>query len=281
MAKGRAVRKWASLGFFAVSLTALLGAAALFWSGYQYFREEFPEANRLKRQFPVMVYQGKDSSPKVRWERGRPGTWVPLDGISRAALGAVVVSEDWAFYQHKGFDPNQIKEAIREDLEAGAFVRGASTITQQVAKNVFLERDKNLWRKVKELWLALELEQDVGKRRILETYFNIAEWGEGLFGIKAAAQHYFKKEPSQLTPKEGAFLAMLLPSPKKYSVSFRKGRLTEYARETIESILGKMVQAKYLEKEQLKQELESRLSFETADAEPEEAEPFLEKDENI
>lgn len=218
----------------------------------------------LKNQFPVVVHQGRDKDPLVRFQKSRPPGWVELSEISKAAVGAVVVSEDWAFYTHKGFDPNQIKEAIQEDLAEGKFARGASTITQQVVKNVFLSREKTLLRKAKELYLAVKLEEQVGKRRILETYFNIAEWGEGIYGIGGASSYYFNKPPSQLTAKEGAFLAMLLPSPIRYGQSYRAKELTSYARKTIASILRKMERAKYLTEEELAVELERSLSFEKA-----------------
>jgi monofunctional biosynthetic peptidoglycan transglycosylase len=177
-------------------------------------------------------------------------TWSTLSEISRQAIGAVVVSEDWAFYEHKGYDANQIKEAMKSNLDRGRYARGASTITQQVVRNVFLDQDKNLWRKIKELILAVHLEQTVGKNKILETYLNIAEWGQGIYGIRAASQHYFHKMPSDLTAKEGAFLAMLLPSPRRYSQSFRSHQLSDYARTTINSILDKMAQAKYITDEE-------------------------------
>jgi monofunctional biosynthetic peptidoglycan transglycosylase len=204
---------------------------------------------------------------------------VNLGEVSRSAVGAVIVSEDWAFYSHEGYDAKQIREAIKEDLEQGKFARGASTITQQVVKNVFLERDKNIWRKIKELYLAVQLEKSVGKKRILETYLNIAEWGEGVFGIRAAAQVYFQKHPSQLTAKEGAFLAMLLPSPKRYSQSFRAKQLTPYARRIIYSVLDKMTRAQYITSEEKSAELATPLSWEKLSEPPAAVEPAREGDE--
>jgi monofunctional biosynthetic peptidoglycan transglycosylase len=225
-------------------------------------RAELPDVAVLKYRYPTVRYRGKIEPPTVTLAKARPPGWTSLGEVSKVAVGAILVSEDWAFYQHKGYDAHQIKEAIKEDWEEGRFARGASTITQQVARNVFLEKDKNLWRKAKELWLAIRLEDVVGKRKILETYLNVAEWGEGLFGIRAAARHYFDKLPSQLTAHEGAFLAMLLPSPKRYSQSFRAKRLTSYARETIDSILVKMIQAHYLTEEQCAVAMAESFSFE-------------------
>lgn len=233
------------------------------WVGYRFLRTEFPDPFILKNQYPVIEFRREQPKvPNVRLVKFRPSGWVSLSSISRAALGAVIVSEDWAFYQHKGYDPNQMREALREDWEEGAFVRGASTITQQVARNVFLSKDKNLWRKLKELFLAVEIERKLNKRRILEVYFNIAEWGPGIYGIGGAARYYFHKSPSELTAKEGAFLAMLLPSPVRYGQSFRSKKLTAYARRTVRSILNKMAQAHWISPEERDQQIALPLSFE-------------------
>lgn len=240
-----------------------VAASVATWVGVdRFFRAEFPNVAVLKNHFPVVIYRGKKLPPEVRLQKARPTSWVNLADVSKVALGAVLVSEDWAFYQHKGYDVNQIREAIKEDLEEGRFARGASTITQQVARNVFLDKEKKLWRKIKELYLAVRLEEKVGKRRILETYLNIAEWGEGVYGIRQASQLYFGKEPSLLTSKEGAFLAMLLPSPIRYSQSYRARELTDFARESIDSILEKMVQARYLTVEEREAQRLVPLSFE-------------------
>jgi len=250
----------------ALSFASVLSVGGVVYLGYRFLLNEFPNVEPLKTQYPVVIYRGRSFEPDVVLKRGRPDSWVSLSQVSRGAVGAIIVSEDWSFYGHKGYDPHEIKEAIKEDLAAGSFVRGASTITQQVAKNVFLSHEKSLWRKFKELILAMELEEKVGKRRILEAYLNVAEWGEGVFGIHRAARVYFGKHPSQLTAKEGAFLAMLLPSPKKYSVSFRARKLTPYARKTMSSIMNKMVRAQYLSPEDRQVQWSTPLSFEAVGA---------------
>jgi monofunctional glycosyltransferase len=234
-----------------------LAVVALFWI---YFT--LPDVRMLKLQFPVVQYRGPEVPPTVSFQKTRPRMWTSLAEVSRAAVGAIIVSEDWAYYQHSGYDMNQIKEAFHEDWEEKKFARGASTITQQVARNVFLTKEKNLWRKAKEFYLAIKLDEIVGKRRTLETYLNIAEWGPGIFGIRAASHYYFSKEPSVLTAKEGAFLAMLLPSPVKYGQSFRKKRLTDYAEDTVESILSKMTQAHYLTEDERILQANTPLPFE-------------------
>lgn len=252
-----------------LSLVTVGVCGFVLWAGYGFFRAEFPNVSALKAQFPVVHYRGRKLPPTVTLQKSRPSSWAGLNEISTAAVGAIVVSEDWAFYQHKGYDPAQIRDAIHEDLEKGKFKRGASTITQQVVKNVFLEADKTLWRKAKELWLAIRLEEAVGKKKILETYLNVAEWGEGVYGIRAAANLYFKKSPAELSAKEGAFLAMLLPSPIRYGQSYRRKNLTSYASRTVASILDKMTQAHYIDEDERSREVASPLSFEaSAQAEP-------------
>jgi monofunctional biosynthetic peptidoglycan transglycosylase len=241
-------------------------AGAVTWGCYEFVHHEFPDVSVLRTRYPVVHYEGPTQPPTVTISKLRPSSWVGVGDVSKVAVGAILVSEDWAFYQHKGYDPNQIKAALKEDWEEGRFARGASTITQQVVRNVFLDKDKNLWRKIKELVLSVEIEESVGKRKILETYLNVAEWGEGIFGIRAAARHYFDKEPSALSAREGAFLAMLLPSPKRYSQSYRAKRLTDYARDTVDSILVKMTQAHYLTEEQRALEAGAPLPFEQAES---------------
>ncbi|MBC7693447.1 MAG: transglycosylase domain-containing protein [Methylotenera sp.] len=247
---------------FGLSLISVTLVGFFAWQGWQYFRSEFPDVSVLKTQYPVVHYLGPKKPPRVTLSKSRPPSWVSLGQVSKVGIGAIVVSEDWAFYQHGGFDARQIKEAIKEDWEEGTFARGASTITQQVVRNVFLDKDKNLWRKLKELILAVRIEESVGKRKILESYLNIAEWGEGIYGINAATQFYFKKSPMELTAREGAFLAMLLPSPKRYSQSYRARHLTEYAQDTVSDILHKMTQARYLTEQDRDRELSSALVFE-------------------
>lgn len=194
-------------------------------------------------------------------KKERPKYWVPLKQISKYGVGAIVLSEDWGFWNHQGIDANQIKIALKEMIESKRF-RGASTITQQMVKNVYLSEKKSLWRKVHEFILTQKVEQVMTKARILEIYLNCIEFGPGVYGIKDASYHYFKKAPSNLTPKEGAFLAMLLPSPKRYYISYKKKRLTNFARKRIGEILVKMRMGKTISPAQYRAELPVRLSWE-------------------
>lgn len=245
-----------------LQLAAMALGAYLLVSGIAFFAGDFSDVELLKTYYPVVRYEGPGEAPTVTLEQSRPRGWVNLSQVSRVAVGAIIVSEDWAFYQHKGYDPKQIRDAIEEDIKAGRFARGASTITQQVAKNVFLTRKKSVWRKIKELTLAIEMEKEVGKRKILESYLNVAEWGEGIYGINKASWHYFKKGPGSLNAKEGAFLAMLLPSPKRYGVSYRNRQLTRFASRTVNSILRKMAAAGYITHSDRMRWVGAPLSFE-------------------
>lgn len=224
------------------------------------------DVGELEQSYPKVVYDKKAKKSEITIVKERPATWVGLGSVRPVAVAAIVLSEDWAFYQHSGFDWEQIWDSMQRNMEAGRFVRGGSTITQQVVKNVYLSNDKTLTRKAMEAILAMRIERQLTKKRILEIYLNIAEFGEGLYGIGPASRHYFQKHPSQLTAKEGAFLAMLLPSPKKYSVSFRKRELTRYAASTIRSILGKLLATHRISPEEHAMILATPLSFEAVQA---------------
>jgi monofunctional biosynthetic peptidoglycan transglycosylase len=222
-----------------------------------------PRFSDLKTQYPHVIYHGPKEPSEVVLKRYPPAHWVSLSQISKKAQGAILVSEDWAFFQHHGYDEKQIQEAIRESIAEGKLTRGASTITQQVVKNLYLSKEKSLVRKARELWMASKIEKVIGKAKILELYFNIAEMGDGIFGVGQASEFYFHKPASQLSAKEGAYLAMLLPSPKRYSISFRKKELTPYSRRIIRNILNKLVMARYLTPEERDLEWKTPLSFET------------------
>lgn len=140
--------------------------------------------------------------------------WTPSGAIPSEMKWAVILAEDKNFYRHEGIDVKAIKSAIKYDLEKKSLARGASTITQQVAKNVFLSRTKSINRKVKEIILAKRMEEELTKGRIMELYLNVVELGPMVYGIGHGSRYYFNKHPSQLTPRECAFLAAMLPGPR-------------------------------------------------------------------
>jgi monofunctional biosynthetic peptidoglycan transglycosylase len=140
--------------------------------------------------------------------------WTPAARIPVEMKWAVILAEDANFYKHEGFDVKAIKNAIKYDLEKKSLKRGASTITQQTAKNLFLSREKTVTRKLKEIYLAYRMEQELTKGRIIELYLNVVELGPMVYGIGHGAQYYFGKPASALTPRESAFLAAMLPGPR-------------------------------------------------------------------
>ena len=140
--------------------------------------------------------------------------WTPLASIPAEMKWAVILAEDSGFYRHEGIDVKAIKNAIKYDLEKKSFARGASTITQQVAKNLFLSREKTLTRKAKELYLAKRMEQELTKGRIIELYLNVIELGPMIHGVGHGARYYFGKTAANLSPRECAFLAAMLPGPR-------------------------------------------------------------------
>ncbi len=221
-----------------------------------------PQVDVMKTKYPVVVFKDTKSPIEITWSEDKPKTWLDIKKLPKRVYGAFIVSEDWEFFNHRGFDYLQIQEAIIEDLKTGSFKRGGSTITQQLAKNLFLESDKNLLRKYKELVVATEMEDNFEKMKILETYLNVVEMGPGIYGLSQAANYYFKKTAYEMTAREAAFVAMLLPSPKRYSVSFRKKELTRYARGTIHNILRKMKAGGFINEEAMNEALETSLSWE-------------------
>jgi monofunctional biosynthetic peptidoglycan transglycosylase len=228
----------------------------LFSPLYMYFSHD---VEALNRQYPHLVQKNAENEYVLR--EARPKNWVKLRHVSRFAKWAIVLSEDWAFYQHEGIDIEQLKTAIIEMLTFER-VRGASTITQQMVKNVFLSSDRTITRKIHEFILAQKVEQVLTKDKILEAYLNCIEFGPDIYGIRAASYHYFKKHPSALNPREGAFLAMLLPSPRGYYTSFKNKKLTPFARKRVDTILAKMKMGKVLSEERYQREKGKKLSWE-------------------
>ena len=175
-----------------------------------------PSVEGVKNRRASMTIQVKDWQgnyhPFIVGPKNR--NWVPSGSIPSEMKWAVILAEDSNFYKHEGIDVKAIKNAIKYDLEKKSFARGASTITQQVAKNLFLSREKTISRKIKEIILAKEMEQELTKGRIIELYLNVVELGPMVYGIGHGARYYFGKPASALTPRECAFLAAMLPGPR-------------------------------------------------------------------
>ncbi len=197
-----------ALAALAVMITALAGYETYLVVRVLSLRRTNPATTAfIEQRAAEMRAQGR--TPR------RQMIWVPYGRISPNLVRAVIAAEDPSFWRHPGFDRVAMRMALEHDLEKGEFARGGSTITQQLAKNMFLSPSKNPVRKAQELIIALEMERILGKRRILELYLNVIEWGEGIYGAEAAARHYFQKPARSLSPDEAAFLAAIIPSPRR------------------------------------------------------------------
>lgn len=179
-----------------------------------------PDVSVLKKSIPKKTALMKEREEEWK-KQGKvlriKQIWVPLNKISPYLINAVLISEDDKFWHHRGIDYEAIKEALEKNIERRRYAFGASTITQQLAKNLYLSSKKSIFRKLREMAIAIQLEMHLRKSRILYLYLNIAEWGEGIFGAEAASLHYFNKHASALTPEEAVRLAAVLPSPRRHS----------------------------------------------------------------
>ena len=198
-------RKWAK------AIIAALLLAAIFYHGLILIR-----IFRFKSKNPevtAMMEQRASEAASRGEEVKRVQTWVPYDRISPNLVRAVLAGEDSRFFDHAGFDWEEIKIALEKDWNEGKFSRGASTISQQLAKNLFLSTSKNPIRKLHEAAITKEMEWILGKRRILEIYLNVIEWGDGIYGAEAAARNYFNTSAASLSTDQAAFLSAIIPSP--------------------------------------------------------------------
>lgn len=195
----------------------------------QFYRKHNPQHTALMEQ---RIAEAENAgSPYSVTQR-----WVPLSKISPHLVHAVIVAEDGSFYDHEGIDWFEIEESIKKNLEKGKAARGGSTITQQLSKNLFLSTSKSPIRKFKEVIITLRMERTLSKRRILELYLNVIEWGNGIFGAEAAARKYFGKPASQLSREESARMAAVIPNPRRY----QPNGTSRYVSRRSELILSRM-----------------------------------------
>lgn len=201
--------RWVVLGLLAAFAFALV-FVLLLWPvpDLSPWRAGAPKSFWAAALRQMEVWEKAGSKQKVRF------SYVPLEQVSEHLLVAILVAEDINFFHHKGVDFSAWPEAFRQWLD-GRRLRGASTITQQLAKNLFLSRERRVTRKLAEMRLAWLLERQLGKRRILELYVNIAEFGPGIFGAEAASQAYFGCTARELTPAQAASLAAAIPAPAR------------------------------------------------------------------
>jgi monofunctional glycosyltransferase len=201
-----------------IKILVLVLIAALVASIGLYFI--YPDVSKLRKISPkktsFMEYREKEWQSQGK-KKKIVQQWVPLSQIPPYVIKAVLIAEDDKFWSHEGFDYEAMQKAIEKDIKKRKFALGGSTISQQLAKNLYLTPSKNPVRKIKEAILTWRLERNLSKRRIIELYLNCVEWGDGLFGIETAARHYFSKDVSELTAQEAARLAAVLPNPIRFN----------------------------------------------------------------
>jgi monofunctional biosynthetic peptidoglycan transglycosylase len=196
---------------------ALLAVLAFAFGSAAYGYLTLPDVRLLRTQNPsttaFIELRAHESASRGDTPR-RVQRWVSYGHISSNLTRAVLVAEDGTFWRHDGVDYEQLRDAVEVSVERMEFVRGASTITQQLAKNLYLSPSKNPIRKLRELLIARRLEAELSKQRILELYLNVIEWGDGIYGAEAAARQYFRTSAAQLGPQESALLAAAIVNPR-------------------------------------------------------------------
>jgi monofunctional biosynthetic peptidoglycan transglycosylase len=216
---------WIALGLAGIFLAVQLSFLVRIW----WWRDHNPQATAFM-EASLERMRAKRPDAKLRQ------TWVAYDRISPSLKRAVVAAEDARFSEHEGFDWEAIEKALEKNRKKGKVVSGGSTISQQLAKNLFLSADRTPWRKGQEALITVMIEQLMDKRRILEIYLNVIEWGEGVFGAEAAARHYYGASAATLGPEAAARLAAMVPNPRFYD----RNRNTAWLARKTQMILARM-----------------------------------------
>jgi monofunctional glycosyltransferase len=221
---------WKAFSYTLGALVIAFVLAQLWFYAHIVYWMHFPPSSTAFMERSLETLRAKNRRARLRQQ------WVPYERISANLKRAVVAAEDARFLDHEGFDWEMIQKAIERNEREGRVVTGASTISQQLAKNLFLSGERSWLRKGEEAIITWMLERTLSKRRILELYLNVAEWGEGVFGAEAAARYYFGVPAAALAPEQAAWLAVILPSPRRY----QNGVLTPYIAGRVSTILGRM-----------------------------------------
>ena len=216
---------WLALAAAAFFLAVQLSYAARVW----WWRDHNPQATAFMTA-SLEQLRKRDREAKLRH------SWVAYDRIAPSLKRAVVVAEDAKFADHEGFDWEAIEKAREKNRKKGKVVAGGSTISQQLAKNLFLSGERSAWRKGQEALITVMIEHLMDKRRILEIYLNVIEWGNGVFGAEAAARHYFGVSAAQLGAEQSARLAAMVPNPRFYD----RNRGSQYLAKRAQTILARM-----------------------------------------
>ena len=223
----------------------LVVGSLLFFAGIGYIGytvATLPDVSVLKKTNPTITALIEQRAAEHRSTPRPIRTWASYNSISPHLRNAVLIAEDSSFFQHSGYDIDEIKESVKRNWREKRFARGASTITQQLAKNLYLSTSRNPLRKVREFFIAQELERSLSKQRIFEIYLNVIEWGDGIYGIEPASRRYFGKSASELLPEEAAILAAMIPNPRRYTPA----RNLRYLERRKKEILERLARWKYL-----------------------------------
>ncbi len=228
--------------YIGLSVLASLGVAYFLIAG---FFEALPQIDRMQLN-DLKVIASKRVEAKVVNKRYHH-RWVPLKDISRDLLFAIVMSEDSTFFEHNGFNFDAMVDSLAENLRERRNAYGASTISQQVVKNVFLDSEKSYKRKAREFIVTWQMEKKFSKNELLEVYLNIAEFGPEIYGVAAASDIYFRKKPIDMNAAEGALLAVLLPSPKRFYYAIVENRnISKQKKKRLERILRDMYYEEFI-----------------------------------
>jgi monofunctional glycosyltransferase len=244
-------------------LAAFILSAFLVYS----FLRSLPAVDRMS--FEALTEIGKKRVIERLENRSSRYRWTSLRDISREFLYSVVVSEDATFFEHEGFNIEMMLSSLAENLKEGKHAYGASTISQQVAKNLFLTNEKTYIRKLKEFLITRRLEKRFKKNELIEVYLNVAEFGPDVYGAYAASHEYFKVNPSDINAAQGAFIALMLPSPKRnYFSIYQNKNLTKVKTRRIERVLRDMLYEEYLSEPQYQRYVRFRYFPETSPRRP-------------
>lgn len=251
--------------FLAIGLLVLYEALTIPWFAVAKLKENNPTETALMRQ-RLGEAEREGKSLKI------VHSWVPLSRIPRHLINAVVVAEDGMFWEHNGFDWYEFRQSLQRNWEKKKAVRGASTITQQLAKNLYLSTSKDPVRKLREWIITFLLERNLDKNRILEIYLNVIEWGRGIFGIEAAARTYFGRSASSLSVEQAIRLAAVIPSPLRHKPTDN----TRWVMYRKNIVAARMQGRRYYEPEAEPEEDEEHESIESLPKETESSQPQIE-----
>jgi monofunctional biosynthetic peptidoglycan transglycosylase len=238
--KKRNKRPWLRIGAAALALIMLAGL--MFWLTLPDVTWLIKENPKETAMMGFRAEQAKQKGQRARrlWRR------VPLSRISSYLIQAVLIAEDDKFFVHEGFDWESMRKALDANINKNRVLRGGSTITQQLAKNLFLSSEQSIWRKLREAAIAYKLEMELSKKRILELYLNLIDWGNGIYGAEAAARSYFKRPASGLTLSQAIRLASVLPNPHRFQALDNTNARMNRKRKII---AGRMLRRRWIPKE--------------------------------